>query len=205
MTTHRIHEFLLIPGVGHFGPGAYDRGHVMGNLIEVDLVDKYVATMADELDQSAIRHRICATRKAPGLSQEARFKDCFEYVLPVQCRIGWSHAKKIKPIHNQTTVYYGTDVPSAFAAELVDIIRHWGSIYVTHGHKAAAPVPTDGLRGISIEPFFLNGPNAPDYCRWLDKLGRDLGRYLADYARSRQESAVFAMNRGPGPKNRVLL
>ncbi len=184
----RIHEILLIPGAGHLGAGGYSRGHTIDAFAEVDLVDKYVAAMRDELDQSGIRTRVAPTRKAPGLHIQDLYDSAQAFVLPVLCTIGWNLARNLSAAHNVSTVQYGPEVPARLAMGLADVLGHWGGLYV-FGHRRGAPAPFNG-RGIVLEPFRINGPNVRDYAQRLDALGRDLGRHILDYCRARLDDAV---------------
>ena len=176
----RIHEILIIPAAGHGGPGVYSRGATIDTLAEVDIVDQYVRSLVDELDQSSIRHRVVPTRRAPGTPENSRFDLVQDHILPIVCSVGWDPSKNKLSSANISTVRFGLDMPHAFAAGLVDAMAHWGSLYV-HGHRRSTPLGAEGVRGIVLEPFRINGPSALQYAAKLDKLGRDLGRYIADY------------------------
>lgn len=176
----RIHEILIIPAAGHGGPGVYSRGHQIDALCEVDLVDQYVRSLIDELDQSSIRHRIISTRKPPGTPEALRYETAGVAVLPVVCSIGWDNSHNKLSAANGSVIKFGLDIPGALTAGLADVVAHWGSLYV-HGHRRSTPVGSEKVQGIVIEPFRINGPGALQYAARLDKLGRDIGRYLADY------------------------
>ncbi len=190
-----LHEFRLIPSAGHYGPGVFDRGGEHKNLAEVDLVDRYVLPLKDELEQEGIRFSISPTRKAPGISLEDR-TNLLEHIMPITCAMGFSRATKIKPSYNISTIYYGEDAPKRLYTLLSEVVGHWGALYV-HGHKTAGAQP--GGRGIRIEPFMINGPNVQEYARRLDRLGRDIGRAISDYCRQVGAGAFIAMTRGPAP------
>lgn len=176
----RIHEILIIPAAGHGGPGCYSRGHTVDAYAEVDLVDHYVRSLIDELDQSSIRHRLVPTRRAPGTSDEDRYDMAGVNVLPVVCAIGWDASINKVAAANTSTVRFSPDIPTTLASGLVDAMAHWGALYV-HGHKRSTPVQSATVRGLILEPFKINGPNANQYAARLDALGRDIGRFLADY------------------------
>lgn len=196
-----LHEFRIVPSAGHFGPGDYRRGHEHKNLAEIDLVDRYVLPLKDELEQEGIRYTLAPTRSAPGVSAEAR-TGTLEHILPFTCAMGVSRATKIKPAYNISVVYYSADVPKRLYLLMTEVVGHWGSLYV-HGHKTAAPALREE-RGIMIEPFMINGPAATEYAARLDRLGRDIGRALSDYCRQTNAGAVFAVNLAPPQKTRVL-
>lgn len=162
-------------------------------MIEVDLIDKYVSCLTDELADGGIRHRVVNTRKAPGTHLDDRFHNIFDYSLPIVCAIGFNDAKKIKQHYNTSFVIGNKEMPRRFMDELSDVVGHWGSLYV-HGHKTASPQVHDAP-GIRIEPFLINGPGAHDYAQKLSLLGRDIGRYVTDFLRSRDHAAVFSINR----------
>lgn len=178
---NRIHEIVIIPSAGHLGPGVYTRGHTVDAMAEVDLVDQYVRSLIDELDQSLVRHRVVPTRKGPGILPDRRYEGTSEAnALPLLCSIGWDKSVNKSATTNASAVRFSPAVSSILASGLVDVMAHWGALYV-HGHKRSTPVQDEGVRGIVIEPFRINGPNAVQYAARLDKLGRDLGRFIADY------------------------
>lgn len=212
----RIHEIILIPGAGHIGTGSYERGRVHGNLAEVDLVAQYVNALAEELDNSRVRHRIMPTRKAPGLSHPEIAKMLAEAspnVVVLHCSIGWNDAKKTKAAHNISHLTFGEGAQT-LAPELGHVIGHWGSLYV-HGHKTGLPYAdasdTDPLLripqtwGLRIEPFQINGPKAADYAQWLPKLGRDIGRFIAEWCLARKDGAVLIPSASPDPRVRTIV
>lgn len=183
-----------MPSAGYAGAAdKYIRGYSHGNICEVDIVDRYVASLVDELNEGGIRHRVVNTRKAPGTALEARFSGYLDWQLPIECAVGINESKKIKQQYNSSFVYGNANVPRIFLDELSDVVGHWGALYV-HGHKTAAPrgQPQYGIR---IEPFIINGPSAEEYARRLDKLGRDIGRFLVDFLRSRGAHAVFSISK----------
>lgn len=201
-----IHEIIVFPGAGHVGNGAYDRGLVHGAYAEVDLVDRYYRTIAEELDNSAIRHRIAPTRKAPGLTREAFFSSILPRTLVIECRIGWHESKKVKLLRNFSALSVAGAVTEQFSRRLGEVLSHWGSIYA-FGHSATKQKEAlgglpDGAGWIVLEPFQINGPKADDYAKWLPKLGTDIGRYLADYVRACNDSAAIKVQGYMQPRSR---
>ncbi len=180
----RIHELLIIPSAGHAGPGVYSRGRTVDAMAEVDLVDQYVRSMVDELETAGIRYRLVATRRAPGTPEKDRFREALEHVLPIVCSIGWDKSVHQTAASNTSTARFGMNIPTGLASDIVEAMAHWGSLYV-HGHKRATPVQGADVRGLVLEPFKINGPNAVQYAARMDALGRDLGRFFADYCTGR--------------------
>ncbi len=176
----RIHEIIVIPAAGHAGAGVYSRGHTVDAFAEVDLVDHYVRRLVDELEQSSVRYRVVQTRRAPGTTLGERTDLQGVCGLPVTCSVGWDSSKNQSGSANVSVVRYGPEVPLGLACELTDVVAHWGSLYV-YGHRRSNPVVEKDLKGVVIEPFRLNGPNAAQYAQRMDTLGRDVGRFLADY------------------------
>lgn len=194
-----ITEIVIIPSAGNEGGGAFNMGHSSGNMAEVSLVDRYVASIVDELADGGLRHRVVNTRRAPGTALDRRFDSIFDYSLPIVCAVGWNKATKIKQHYNATTIYGHESLPKKLMVELAEVIGHWGSLYV-HGHKTATPIVHEA-KGIRIEPFCINGPNAIEYAAKMDKLGRDIGRFLVDFCRARRDAAVFSINnQAPSPR-----
>ncbi len=177
----RIHEIVLIPSAGHLGPGVYTRGHTVRAMAEVDLVDQYVRSLVDELDQSSIRYSIVPTRKAPGVEPGRRYDGTAEVnSLPILCTVGWDKSVHKSGGTNISAIRCSPKVGSSLASGLVETMAHWGALYV-HGHRRSNPTVDDTVAGIVLEPFRINGPDAEQYAAKLDKLGRDLGRFIADY------------------------
>lgn len=198
----RIHEIIIIPGAGHFAPGVFDRGHVTERYCEYELVHKYAATLIDELDNSKIRHRVVNTKKAPGTSAENRFNLVTENSLAIELKIGWNE-KKAKEVDNISRLFYGPTVPHKLAAGLADVMGHWGLLYV-YGHKRGNPLATKHP-GIVIEPFLLNGANADEYAKRIDKLGHDLASFLSEYLKSRSDNALqTGLHQAPTAKLRAI-
>lgn len=156
----------------------------------MDLVDRYYRSLAEELDNSAIRHRVAPTRKAPGQSREQFAASVFPNTLVIECRIG---ASKATPIGNSSSVYTNENVSGNMARNLIDVISHWGQLYGLN-HQATKPKPLNvatqpDIGWIMLEPYLINGSKVEDYAKWSHKLGYDLGRFLSDYVRRSQESA----------------
>ncbi len=207
----RVHEILIYPGLGHYGCGVYNRGNAVGSLVEVDLIDTYVQAMADELDNSAIRHRIATTRRAPGIPTAERAEGIFPHTLVVHCRMGWNEAKKVKAAHNISQVYYGPE-SAPLARQIAEVVGHWGGLYV-FGHKTAQAISDDedellavpNTWGIRLEPFQLNAPKAEEYAMRLGQLGRDVGRFLADWSREKDHNAAIKIQGYLNPRTRGLV
>ncbi len=189
----RIHEIILIPGAGHSGHGLYERGHIVEAYAEVDLVDVYARTIREELDNSLIRYRVVNTRKAPGTPLGARHNDVFPHCLPLDLTVGWNEGK-VKPLHNHSAISAHPNAPARLVAQLAETLRHWGGLYV-HGHRCLEPTEKK-TAGITLAPFVINGRHADGYAKHLDKLGRDLGRVIVDFLRSRSDDAAIKFNAG---------
>jgi hypothetical protein len=203
----RIHEVIIIPGAGHVGNGTYDRGRVMGSYAEVDLVDRYVATLIEELDNSSIRHRIAPTRKAPGLSLLQYAQQIPSHSLVLHCTIGWNDSKTVKSPTNISCVSRN-ERADYVARGLSDVIGHWGALYA-HGHRTGKPIPDndDVLMRIEtpvmrLEPFQVNGAAVNEYAKWAPKLGRDIGRFVADYCQAKEHNASIRIQGFLQPRSR---
>ncbi len=175
----RIHEIIIVPAAGHAGQGTYSRGHTLKTLAEVDIVDGYLKRLLDELDISSVRHRVMPTRRAPGVPETERYTLKNDHALHLTCAVGWDTSKSQRCETNISMVSFGPDVPQKLAAGLVEVLGQWGSLYV-HGHRRANAYQTD-VPGLRVEPFRLNGPHAMQYASKLDQLGRDIGRFIADW------------------------
>lgn len=209
-----IHEIVVVPGAGHLGPGDYDRGYTTERLAEVDLVDNYVYGMLDEFDQAGIRNRILPTRKAPGVSAEDRARDIFPNSLILHCKVGHDSAAKRGRVltANMSTVGFNNGEANGLAKEVGEVLAHWGKLYAFK-HRGGGVVvnSTDpllsipGTWGLRLEPFRINGPDAEIYARFLTQLGRDIGRFIADFCRARKDSAAVIPTTIAEAKNRIML
>lgn len=184
-----LHEILIVPSAGHSSAeGAYTRGHCLGNMAEIDIVDHYVRAISDALDESSVRHRIMDVRRPPGKPEHLRHEGILPGTLVLDCRVGWSDKAPSKgPKNNSSHVYYMRDHLRTLAVTIAEAIGHWGQIYANHGHRGCRPETDDHpllatvTGGIRIEPFMLNAPMAEQYVLHLEQLGRDIGRSIGDF------------------------
>lgn len=183
----RIHEVLIVPSAGYSAAdGTYTRGLAFKNLSELDIVDNYVRSILDELDEASIRHRVLNVRMPPGVPEGLRHSGVQPNTLVLHCRVHWTTGKVIS---NKSRTFYGHGGISELAHVVSQSMSHWGHTYASFGHQAANPVQdledpllcVTGASGIRVEPFAINGPNSQEYAAWLPQLGRDIGRAVADY------------------------
>lgn len=192
-----IHEVVISPAAGHSVAGSYSRGHELENVCELDIVDRYVRSMCDELDHAAIRHRILPVRTPPGISEGTRHEAVLPNCLLLDCRLGWCDKPPSKRGANKSRIFMGQGAVSEMACLIGEAMAHWGHIYISHDHRGANPIvdqdspmlTTKGVLGLRLEPFVLNGPDAKTYCTKLEELGRDIGRTIADYMIARNASS----------------
>lgn len=202
-----IHEVLLVPGAGSTdADGKYTRGVFIPAIAEVDVVDRYLGAIVDELDGAGIRHRVLPTRGCPGVREDQRHLGILTNTLVVHCKIGWIQPKKLQPAHNLSTVCHN-ELSSDLGDLLAEVLREWGGLYV-HGHRSAKrndhsdPILKVGAPAVRIEPFYLNGPSAFDYCRRLTNLGHDIGRALVTHLERRKQAQAASINTYPDPQAR---
>lgn len=179
----KVHEILLIPGAGYASAtGTYTRGHEIPRISELDVVDKYLAYIADEFETCGVKYRVAQTRKPPG-----EVPHIIANTLVVECRVGWYKGNNGGPKDNCSAVGYSAG-GTLLANDLVDVMREWGGLRV-HGHRSAKVNmqfgnPDDSLI-LRLMPFMLNGPGTDEYLKHLDKLGRDIGRTIIDYVQTK--------------------
>lgn len=206
-----IHEVLLVPGAGSTdSEGRYTRGVSIPAIAEVDVVDRYVAAIVDELDNAGIRYRVMPTRGCPGVREDARHAGILANTLVLHCKVGWVESKKIRMTYNTSMVHYNA-LASDLGEMLSEVMREWGGLYL-YGHRSAKsgtehPDQLLRIRGAPaarLEPFLLNGPNAIEYCAKLTNLGRDIGRALCTYLERRKMAQAASINTFPDPQARTF-
>lgn len=185
-----IHTVHIVPALGHSSSaGAYERGHSIGRLSQLDVIDGYYPTVLDELEASRIRTEVMPTRRPPGVRHDQRHVEVALGSCVVELRCGW--LGRTTKGGNCSRVLYGKGTPFALAESLQDAVAEWGRCYV-YGHRGQAPVEVDdplltrpGTVGFAVEPFALDGPDAGLYAVRLATLGRTIGRIIASFARER--------------------
>ncbi len=161
-----------------FDWGGADRGQTTGMFNQADMVDVYGARLCDELDFENVRAEIVNTRKARAKNEAQRFSEVTAGYIPVFLSCDWhKHDRKV----NSSTVEFSGERLYKLADALCFSLSEWGNCTVW-GHRVLRPIAVDHDREfIRIKPFALNGPNADEYMKRLDKLGQDLGRTIGEY------------------------
>lgn len=197
-----IHEVYIVPALGYDGE-RYDRGHCVGIMTSLDVIDRYVAALYDELDTTGVRVRKAETRKRPGVPYLERHCGIFPNTLVLHCGAGWSHSKHPAKV-NRSRVLLGMAEASELGCLVGEAIVHWGKTYCCYFHAGITPIvdtddpviTVENTVGLRIEPFQLNGPDAAAYMCKLETLGRDIGRAISDYILSRGTAGHMAANSG---------
>jgi len=189
----QIGQVILVPTGGHSDDaGNYIRGRSVGPFSEVDIVHGYLRGIIDELDAEGILFNIMPTLHRPGIAVSKRPDYVGSNCLVLHLKAGWFKSNKCR-IKNTTYVKYGDKQSKEIAEHLTESIGEWGKCIVYgHGTSAPAPDPSDSLLGIkdtwslSIEPFAINGPEAEEYCRHLESLGKAIGFGIAQYLKRKK-------------------
>ncbi len=191
-----IDSILIDPAHGYYEANKYGRGHSSGHLIEVEVVDKYILGICDELDLEGIRWQILETRKSPGLSEAARKERCQPGMLVLSCH---SHMMKDDTIPASYITCGKNPASEDLADKLAKSLTEWGKgVTWLHTSVVSHDTPQEGVLAsenvsVQIEPFALNAPCAEGYAAKLDELGRVIGRSVAAYAKT------ISPNLGPHP------
>lgn len=192
----RFSEVLIIPAGDHASPiGRMRPPRRVDNLLEVEIIDRYVRAIVDELDDAGVRHRVLPVRRPPGVEPSARHLGIFPGTLVLHCSLGWDDKKR--GASNKSAAFIGTDEASTLAVLVAETMAHWGQTYVAYEHRGCNPVvdgedrllAVEGASGLRLEPFMLNGPSAGLYAEKLEELGRDIGRVVSDFIIAQQEAA----------------
>jgi hypothetical protein len=197
-----IHEVYIVPALGYDGE-RYDRGHCIGTMSSLDVIDRYVAALYDELDTTGVRVRKAETRKKPGVPYGQRHCGISPNTLVLHCDAGWSYAKH-PPKVNRSRVLLGMPEASELGCLVGEAVVHWGKTYCCYFHAGITPIvdvddpviAVAGTVGLRLEPFQLNGPDVGAYMVKLETLGRDIGRAIADYILTRGPAGHMAANSG---------
>lgn len=177
----RIHEIALVTSLG---PGAGEKGEfILGRtydrVFEYNAIEKYMTSLRDELEQLGVRFQVYEKGNVA-----LRAKQIADHSLIVHCGIGWFDNKSKRTV-NISRVYYSDSNSGPIAREITDVCSEWGPLHV-FGHKTANPqldrsdpfLALDHSLAVRIEPYAINGPDAGEYYRYLDRFGKDIARYL---------------------------
>jgi hypothetical protein len=179
-------SILLEPGHGYFEAKKYGQGHTSGHLVETEVVDNYIAGICEELDLEGIRWHILETRKSPGLTDQQRAERCQPGMLILSCHAGWNDADaKI----GTSTAYFGNQESEELAQRLAKTMTEWGrGVTWLHAQgvaeKKETPILTVANVSVELEPFAVNDQSSMQYAAAAEKLGRAVGKTVAQYAKS---------------------
>lgn len=180
----RVNQVVVVPAFhAKFKPG-----RVVGRTSEHDIVAEYTRNLAEQFDEDNVAHDV--------YSHEHK-----QLILPnslvMHCSVGWQgNGKGQKAQKNVTSVMHGPQPGSKkFAELLAEALSDWGKCMVDHGHRTKAVEEDLDLFflqipetiAVSIEPFWINGPNATDYTMRLFDLGRVLSQTVFEFLLSRNE------------------
>lgn len=191
-----ISKVLIIPGYGHKDvSGAQYRGESIGKFSQLDIIEKYQEALEDELESQRINFSVMNVGPTQKIHETLRYKLIDVNVLVLHLACGWFDTSD--RTLNQSSVFYSTTGSGQFAEELSESLHDWGHCIV-HGHRSANPKTVPGKQhkflsikntvAVKIEPFALNGPNAEEYMKNLEGLGRDIGVSVANYAKIKEPS-----------------
>lgn len=191
----RIHQVVVVRSLGATVGGRYSRGNYALGLNELDVIDGYFPTIIEELEAESIRYEVMETRDRPGTPAESRQKHVPPFSLVLHLRAGWFPTTKAIPKTNLTTISYGGQRSRILAEEMADAVGQWGTCWA-FGHRIGNPrvVDNDPLllveetKAVAIEPFALNGADAPEYLKRLPQLGSVIGRAVADHLKTREQA-----------------
>lgn len=208
-------KVVIDPGHGYCDPsGKYDPGVMCGRLHEVSLIDEIVEELTAVFLAENIPYDLLATRKTPGMTPEVRGLLSAESARTLQVSIHFGQAKQMA--HNGGHVYIKGPASHPLGPILGDLMTRWGQVTC----KAYAGVkvcqarfewlpPHDeeqGIMGLQIEPFCLNGIDSIIYAARLRRLGSDIGENLVSYLRSQNPALGVKRTQiwGNGPDGREV-
>ena len=190
-----MNRVLVVPSCGHTDErGMFTRGHCIDAISEYDIISKVIPAIEDSFESRAVRYAVVPGIRSPGVkpSEHNLFSDPTDLVVS----IGVGYTKESLG-HNFTQIFHNGDrLSQILAQEMSDILADWGSCAV-FGHKSKLPRKYDKEGVISypgtrlhLEPFVLNGYEGLEYCRFLDRLGDDIGAAIADFLKRRKSGAI---------------
>ena len=185
----------IVPSAGHCDDGGkYTRGRTVDTTAEVDVVDRYVQTLDETLEEFGVSHNIMATRGSPGIMESQRAACARKNSIILELGVGWFENT---PKRNHSEVYYGADVSRQLAQSVAETIGDWGRC-TCFSHVTGTPKKSTkpilcvaGTMGIRIEPFALNGPNYNDYLPRVAPLGRYIAITVSEFIALNNESAGY--------------
>lgn len=175
-----IHEVILVPGMP-----SQDREDEPFR--RIDMIDRYAWAVAEQLEQDNIRYRVVNMLKAKGKVLPNGHVGINSLFI---CLDLSSETLRTK---NKSKVFYSNSLSKRLASYLTDGLSDWGSA-IAFGHQAANPapaeswhvLPADAVMALRVEPFSHLGPSVQAYIAKLPALGRDLGRAIADYLKTKE-------------------
>ena len=189
----RINQILLIPGAGHSDDfGQYHRGASTERIAEVDVVDSYVQTLADILDEYQIRHEVLPTRKPPGIPAAARLSTNESNTLKMELSVGFFIVGRYgKPRErNETIVEYSGEFIRPIAEMMCESLSEYGRC-CSYGHRTCNPILNKDLAEgcIRVKPFAINGPDVDVFAEHAPAMGKGLGLAIVEALRVSGEAS----------------
>lgn len=178
----RINSILLIPGAGH-GDGQYSRGQTTDLLCEADVVDSYLMTLVEYLEEYQIRYSVADTRKPPGIPPRERMSVNDPNTLRIELSVGYFIVGSCgKPRgRNESLVEFSGAEMLPIAETICAFLSEWGKCG-SYGHRVSNPILNKEMAEgcIRIKPFAINGPDAEVYGARCGFLGRDIAMALIE-------------------------
>jgi hypothetical protein len=170
---------IVFPGAGFCDTaGKFTRGVSIDSTSEVDVVNRYMQTFVEILDEYNICHDIIPTRNPPGVPLDTRLRDEKPNCVQVELTVGFfpARSESSRRTYNESRVEFHGDTVRPLADLLAEVLGEWGRC-CAYGHRAQKPRESNDIceGSIRILPFSLNGPESGTYLRRLVELGNELG------------------------------
>jgi N-acetylmuramoyl-L-alanine amidase len=181
-----INSIIIDPGHGYIPQMGYQRGHAVNWISESDIIDLYVPGIIEELELERLRYKVLPTRKHPGMTLEEKKKEIIESSLVISCHVG---LKENEPV-NGSRVLYNNAHSKELAQKLSRVCHQWGKavnwLHANLGIKRTSGPLLDIFHAtvVELEPFQIDFPDIRSYTEGLDRLGHQIGRLVAEYAKA---------------------
>jgi hypothetical protein len=200
------HEFILVPSLGHYGPGDYQVGRSYGVVNEIDVVAAVTRSIAEALENDGVKHRVEPTHKPPGRTVEERHAVPGENALRLYIVVVEMERDSEEWRRNATQVAYSRPSCTWIANALADTVTDWARCVNFH-HQRANPRLDMGLSAepaLALSVFDPAGPDLDAYFRRMGDLGRTIAVLLQDCERDpRKPQTLWEKPTRPTPLTRT--
>lgn len=170
----RINQVMVVPEYNHL-----DMGTHQANFCEHDIIDAYVSTLCESLENDGIH-----------FSVESKPQAVTQNTLLIYCRSGMGGSCNGT---NSSTIYYA-ETSKKLCEYAIESVSEWGKCYVDTAHKTKERKMPDhplfsfpDTMAIAVDPFVPGGPRHEEYMVRLPQLGQMLAQAVFGLLLERRE------------------